>query len=106
MTAETGRTAPDPVRQKLAIVCVSEAEIRADLRGGSEGDDATLERVLSAVRTGGDVASALDALHTVLQAGGDAQGVHGYAEGVHQLAALVQSVLAAAVQMRSSTCVR
>ncbi|WP_411080947.1 hypothetical protein [Streptomyces sp. cmx-18-6] len=80
MADDTGGATPDRTRERMAIVCTNAADIRADLLG-SEGDDAALERVLAAAREGQGVACALDALHATLQAGGDAQGVYGYAGG-------------------------
>ena len=63
----------------LAIVCTNVEEIRSDLRNGAAGDDAVLEGVLAAVRANAQVDEPLEALHTALQADGDAQGLYGYA---------------------------
>ncbi|MEQ4720606.1 hypothetical protein [Nonomuraea sp. B19D2] len=77
--------APDDAAERaaegLAIVCAHVEEIRADLRSGSRGDDAPLERVLATARAGEDIAGPLDALHLALRADGDALGLNGYDEG-------------------------
>ncbi|MFF3453112.1 hypothetical protein ACFYXH_02060 [Streptomyces sp. NPDC002730] len=71
---------PDEAAQRLAVVCANAEAIRARLCGGPTGDDAVLEEVLSAARGGGETDRALDVLHAVLQALGDAQGLHAYSK--------------------------
>ncbi|MBD0421771.1 hypothetical protein H0H10_21880 [Streptomyces sp. TRM S81-3] len=61
----------------VAYVCQNLEPLRAQLLDGQLGDDAPLERVVAAVRSGGDVDGALEDLHLLLQADGDARGVHG-----------------------------
>ncbi|WP_435606310.1 hypothetical protein [Streptomyces ardesiacus] len=65
---------------RLAALCGHLDEIRRDLRGVPTGEDSPVERVLAAVRGGGDVADALDRLHAMLQVGGDPWGLDGYAD--------------------------
>ncbi|TVL90263.1 hypothetical protein CD790_22370 [Streptomyces sp. SAJ15] len=67
------------VAERLAAVCAHLGEIRRDLQEGPGGDDAPVDRLLAAARGGGDIAGPLAALHAVLQAGGDPQGLDGYA---------------------------
>jgi len=69
-------------RDALAYVCTHLEGIRSDLRSGLIGDDAPLEDLLAAVRAGRDVAGPLDALHAVLQADGDPQGLYGVVRGI------------------------
>lgn len=56
----------------VAYVCQNLADLRAQL-----DDRAPLDRLVAAVRGGGDVARLLDELHEALVAGGDVRGVHG-----------------------------
>ncbi|MEV5349728.1 hypothetical protein ACIG54_37320 [Streptomyces achromogenes] len=78
--ADAGEAAATDGAEGLAAVCAHLEEIRADLRSGPGGDEGPVERVLAAARDGGDVAGTLAVLHAVLQAGGDPQGLHGYAD--------------------------
>lgn len=92
MTESVG--AAQRTASRLAIVCAKTEQIRTDLLDGAVGSDGPLEEVLTAVREGkgrDDLTALLDALHAVLQADGDAQGLHGYddtgmrARSVHAL---------------------
>ncbi len=65
----------------VAYVCQNLELLRAQLLDGQLGDDEPLERVLAAVRSGGNVDGALEHLHLLLQADGDARGVHGLLDG-------------------------
>jgi hypothetical protein len=65
-------------RNGLAYVCGHLDEIRADLQGEGMDDLSLLQRLLDAVRDSQDIADPLDALHSVLQNGGDALGVYGH----------------------------
>ncbi|MCX4694789.1 hypothetical protein [Streptomyces sp. NBC_01408] len=65
-------------KERLGIVCAKAEEIRDDLRNGALGNDDLLEEVLTAARERRDITDRLDQLHAVLQAEGDAQGLHGY----------------------------
>lgn len=71
---------PDEEAQRLAIVCANVEKIRKRLRESRAGSDAVLEELLSAARGGGDVEGAVNVLHAVLQALGDAQGLYAYSE--------------------------
>jgi hypothetical protein len=66
----------------LAYVCAHLEELRNDLCRDPEGDDGPLDRLLAAVRGGGDVDASLAELHAVMQAGGDALGVYGVTRGL------------------------
>jgi hypothetical protein len=63
------------VADAVARVCTDEPDIRACLERA--GDTSPLDRVIAAVRDGGEVRDLLDALHAALQRGGDALGVYG-----------------------------
>lgn len=63
------------VADVVARVCAEEPQIRARLERA--GDTSPLDRLIAAVRDGGDVAERLDELHVALQQGGDALGVFG-----------------------------
>jgi hypothetical protein len=67
--------------EQVAIVCAHIDDIQEDLCDIRDGDDGPLEAVLAATRNGRDIAASLKELHTALQAGGDALGLHGYSEG-------------------------
>lgn len=68
----------DETAQRLAAVCSGVEDIRRRLRGHPAGDDTVLEEVLTAARSGGEMAGPVDALHLVLQALGDVQGLYAY----------------------------
>lgn len=61
----------------VARVCTEEPGIRARLEGA--GDTSPLDRLIAAVRDGGEVDQQLGELHTALQRCGDALGVFGSA---------------------------
>jgi hypothetical protein len=61
------------VADAVARVCAEEPQIRARLEGA--GDTAPLDRLMAAVRDGGEVAERLSALRAALQQAGDALGV-------------------------------
>lgn len=63
------------VADAVARVCADVPGIRARLE--RTGDTSTLDRVIAAVRDGGEVAERLDELHAALQRCGDALGVFG-----------------------------
>ncbi|QKV90797.1 hypothetical protein HUT19_02785 [Streptomyces sp. NA02950] len=60
----------------MAYVCQNLEQLRSQLLEGQLGDDGPLDRLLAAVRSGGEVDGALEHLHLLLQADGDARGVH------------------------------
>ncbi|MFJ4526201.1 hypothetical protein ACIP4Y_35685 [Streptomyces sp. NPDC088810] len=64
--------------ERLAAVCAHLEEIRRHLREGP--GEGPVERLLDAARDGQDFAGPLMLLHAVLQAGGDPQGLDGYAD--------------------------
>lgn len=64
--------------ERLAAVCAHLEEIRSDLLSGPGGDDAPVEQALAAARGAGDISGPLAALHAILQASGDPQGLDGY----------------------------
>lgn len=64
-----------PVADAVARVCTDEPAMRACLQ--QAGDTSPLDRVIAAVRDGGEVPGLLDALHAALQRGGDVRGVFG-----------------------------
>ncbi|MET8729417.1 hypothetical protein ABZV81_19890 [Streptomyces parvus] len=68
--------------ERLAAVCAHAEVVRDDLRSGTPGEDALLERLLAAMRTGDRTAEALEALHSALRAAGDPLGLDGYTDGV------------------------
>ncbi|MEO3749413.1 hypothetical protein [Streptomyces sp. B6B3] len=55
MAEEHGETAA-----RLAVVCAYLEDIRRDLRQGPGGDEAPVDRVLAAVRDGGDLTGVVD----------------------------------------------
>jgi len=63
------------VADAVARVCADEPQIRAHLERA--GDTSPLDRLIAAVRDGGEVPERLDELHTALQRCGDALGVFG-----------------------------
>ena len=71
MMGEQSTQVPDAV----ARVCAEEPQIRARLERA--GDTSPLDRLIAAVRDGGEVPERLDELHTALQRCGDALGVFG-----------------------------
>lgn len=67
--------------EQVAIVCRHFDDIRGDLCEVRDGDDGPLRTVLKATQNGQGIAAALQALHSELQASGDALGLRGYSEG-------------------------
>ncbi|MFG3496774.1 hypothetical protein [Streptomyces sp. NPDC047886] len=75
------------IKDALARVCTGLEDLRALLggmgeeagggNGGGTGGDAVLDRLLTAVRSGGDVERELDELHHTLLRCGDAMGAYG-----------------------------
>lgn len=63
------------VTDAVAWVCAGEPGIRACLE--RDGDTSPLDRLIAAVRDGGEVVERLDELHAALQRCGDALGVFG-----------------------------
>lgn len=63
------------VADAVARVCADVSAIRARLERA--GDPSPLDRLIAAVRDGGEVAERLDELHAALQRCGDALGVFG-----------------------------
>lgn len=73
------RSGNDRVAMGMARVCERQVEIRAHL--AHLGSTQAIDDLLSAARAGQDVGNPLDALHTALQASGDALGVYGHTRG-------------------------
>lgn len=63
------------VADAVARVCAEEPQIRTRLERA--GDTSPLDRLITAVHDGGEVAERLDELHAALQRCGDALGVFG-----------------------------
>ncbi|GIH23462.1 hypothetical protein Aph01nite_17720 [Acrocarpospora phusangensis] len=81
--AERGEEAADRTADGLAYVCGRLTVIRAELEGhDGTGDASALDRLLDAVRRGGDVAGPLEELHDALRVAGDALGVHSHTRGL------------------------
>lgn len=88
-TAESKTTESKTAEQKAAAAKTARAvyyvcDHLADLRGLLERGDGTepLDRVLAAVRAGGELPALLDELHAAVQAGGDALGIYGQTRSV------------------------
>lgn len=64
----------DELADAVSYVCGDAAGIREALEPAAE----PLDRLLEAVRVGGDVGAALSDLHVALQAAGDVLGVYGH----------------------------
>ncbi|MEE4418400.1 hypothetical protein [Streptomyces bugieae] len=79
-----GAYAPD-AREDIAYVCDQLDRIRATLEAYGTDGAAPLERLLAALRAGGDLGPPLDVLHEALLAAGDAAGVNGRARGLTPL---------------------
>lgn len=60
------------VADQLAYVCVHADQLKAALTGSPAGERALLDRLFAEVCAGGEIASLLDALTSVLVAAGDA----------------------------------
>lgn len=67
--------------EALAHFLTHVQEIRDELRTGPSGDDGPVDRLLTAVRDGGDVDAAVRLLHEHLQADGDPRGLYGRTRG-------------------------
>jgi hypothetical protein len=73
------REQPTQVAEALARVCADEPQIRARLERA--GDPSPLDRLIAAVRDGGEVSERLDEVHAALQRCGDALGMFGHSRG-------------------------
>lgn len=73
-TAEQ-KAAEAKTARAVYYVCDHLADLRAQLERGNGTEP--LDRLLAAIRAGGELPVLLDELHTAIQAGGDALGIYG-----------------------------
>jgi hypothetical protein len=83
-TAEQKSTEQKAAEAKTARAVYYVCDHLADLRGQLERGDGTepLDRLLAAIRAGGELTGLLDELHAAVQAGGDALGIYGQTRSV------------------------